>query len=227
MPKRARDSLFVDANGNFTQFALHNNFIANLTALIGHEFFMQYFDPGYFQLRKFSKSDIEKRGKFWVVKDPNRTPDGIYFLGSRRGGNSDAGHFVAIRDGTYYNSYDLGQQASGSNGFCQSYSIVNFMGLTDTFYPAARDGPRNISENNMKIVSFWIDTFKKWKKLAKTNKVYRDRIVDIEDIYSQLHANVFDDNYDDLDGIISYLMEIENNGVDYLNRIITREEIAL
>lgn len=47
--------------------------------------------------------------------------DGVYYS------RSNSGHYKAVVDGQELDSYDLGQQKVGSQGFCQTFACMNFL----------------------------------------------------------------------------------------------------
>lgn len=51
----------------------------------------------------------------------NGKHDGVYFT------KQSAGHFKAVVDGQELDSYMLGQQKCGSQGFCQTFACMNFL----------------------------------------------------------------------------------------------------
>lgn len=78
-----------------------------LTSAAGDEDFIQHFDKNYDQERKYD----EKR-------------DGIYFKTYK---GSPEGHFVCVKNRVKWDSYKWGQQKENSNGFCQTFAIMNFL----------------------------------------------------------------------------------------------------
>ena len=87
------------------------NALANITQVMGEEGVLQLFDPDYDSRRDINRSQ----------------EDGIYFNATRR---SNSGHFVARKDGNLLDSYTLRYQQRGSNGFCQTFAIMNYTGNT-------------------------------------------------------------------------------------------------
>jgi hypothetical protein len=63
---------------------------------------------------------------------PDVKTDGIYFS-SGAGRASSAGHFIAVRGGVVLDSYRMRLQKDGSDGFCQSFAMMNYLGLTPMF----------------------------------------------------------------------------------------------
>lgn len=92
------------------------NALANITEVMGEEGVIQIFDPDYDSRRKFDLSP----------------EDGIYFNATRR---SNSGHFIARRNGAKLDSYKLRYQLPGSNGFCQTFAIMNYVGNTAGLVP--------------------------------------------------------------------------------------------
>lgn len=63
---------------------------------------------------------------------PDKKKDGVYFS-SGAGVASSAGHFVAVHGGDILDSYGLRLQRGGSDGFCQTFAMMNSLGLTHMF----------------------------------------------------------------------------------------------
>lgn len=90
----------------FTENQICSNLLAILTTSAGNENFIRHFDPDYDMYRTLN----------------NNSPDGIYFRG-----RGNAGHFVCKANGQVINSYGNRQQIPGTNGFCQTFAIMNYV----------------------------------------------------------------------------------------------------
>ena len=90
--------------------AYQQNNLGALTQAAGSTAFLKTIDPNYEVNRTLSLS-----------------VDGIYY----RGRSANGGHFISVHNGKEYNSYNEHQQVPGSNGFCQTFSAMNFLhGIT-------------------------------------------------------------------------------------------------
>ncbi len=93
-----------------TDLAYQQNNLGALTQAAGSTAFLKTIDPNYEVGRVLSLS-----------------VDGVYY----RGKTTFAGHFISVHNGKEYNSYNEQQQVPGSNGFCQTFSAMNFLnGIT-------------------------------------------------------------------------------------------------
>ena len=90
----------------FTEDEICSNLLAILTTAAGNEDFIRHFDNNYYMDRRLN----------------NNSPNGIYFRG-----RGNAGHFVCKANGQEINSYNNRQQAPGTNGFCQTFAIMNYV----------------------------------------------------------------------------------------------------
>lgn len=89
-----------------TDLAYQQNNLGALTQAAGSTAFLKTIDPNY-----------------EVARPLNLNVDGIYY----RGRTTSAGHFISVHQGKVFNSYNEDQQVPGSNGFCQTFSAMNFL----------------------------------------------------------------------------------------------------
>lgn len=73
-------------------------------------------------------------GKARTVGRPtSQSPDGVYFVATRssRDDPVPSGHFKSVRNGVIFDSYAQGFQRPGSNGFCQTFAMMNYLDQAD------------------------------------------------------------------------------------------------
>ena len=101
-------------DGELNDYVAASVFLNALTAAAGH----------YGAIKELTGATV-------IDGRPDPKKDGVYFTPTGR--SSSAGHFVAVRGGRVLNSYDLRLQNHGSNGFCQTFAMMNYLGLTPIF----------------------------------------------------------------------------------------------
>lgn len=120
-----------------------NNFLAILTSVAGNPSMMESLSIPYFE---------KKRGK------PDN--EGVTFIG-----RDSAGHFHWKKDGIASDSYKMRWQVSGSNGFCQTFSIMGYLGKTDGLVPG------DYYKNNLEALKFLLRNYKLiwsyWEDVSK------------------------------------------------------------
>lgn len=122
--------------------------------------------------------DIGKsKKKFEAAYDPNKSHV-IFKNSDRRAADISSGHFL------FYNkdikqcqdSYSLGWQSKGSNGFCQTFALMGALGMSYQFNKLSKE---KCSETACRFLITHVVKnrvfFKSWKKICK-NKNYSNII---------------------------------------------------
>lgn len=93
----------------------YNNFFAMLTAVAGNSSFIKSLGIDYHEMS----------GRHPVNK-------GVTFSGK-----CDGGHFHWMNDHGTGDSYKMGWQVRGTNGLCQTFAIIGYLGLSEHFKPGS------------------------------------------------------------------------------------------
>jgi hypothetical protein len=133
-----------------------------------------------------------------ILKGPTYVPGSLYviFIASSRraGGNIMGGHFHFINaSGTCGDSYKLGWQKTGSNGFCQTFALMGALGKAEA-EPGIPFGPTLSKEEHSRAAcNFIISNNRKWynkywKKLCIEKGYSNIKDLSINEIIEDLNA---------------------------------------
>ena len=127
-----------------------------------------------------------------VARTIEQNKDYVIFSASGRGGVGDVAsghfHFINRADGQCRDSYKLGWQTSGSNGFCQTFALMGALGLSDVFTGRNKKdcsiiACRYILSNN----SRWK---RKWAKLCKESYYPNIEKLTVQEIETDINTAI-------------------------------------